>query len=313
MAKGYRLCEAARTGTSRQTYREGSPRGRWVGAVPRRGTTSQLTEPEAGGRRLGGSGSHAASSGRGRAQRCGEAARDASCASVPVTSAPAGAGSRGGAARVRRTGRPDVLLAEGGRCERGRRRLRLQRHVKQEFPQSTNPERAARLVVELDNGLSSRPGRRRDRKSGRWSAVTICCRAPGRTSTVRFDWAGLALLVVATTSALLGVSAAVGARPCSLACRSWRGGGSCGGSSGRQRTSWSTRAVAGAIPRPWRRSRSRGGHIAFGSGGRGVLGVRQALGSSLARTAASESRLASRTGGVLSSKEVSSWLVHPPS
>ncbi|MFF7838237.1 hypothetical protein ACFZC6_05375 [Streptomyces ossamyceticus] len=38
--------------------------------------------------------------------------------------------------------------------------------VKQEFPQSTNPERAARLVVELDHSRTSRPGRWRDRKSG---------------------------------------------------------------------------------------------------------------------------------------------------
>ncbi|MEU6172402.1 hypothetical protein ABZ832_10760 [Streptantibioticus parmotrematis] len=38
--------------------------------------------------------------------------------------------------------------------------------VKQEFPQSNNPERAARLVVELDHGHTSRPGRWRDRKSG---------------------------------------------------------------------------------------------------------------------------------------------------
>ncbi|MGW0763303.1 hypothetical protein ACWD1Y_43760 [Streptomyces sp. NPDC002814] len=38
--------------------------------------------------------------------------------------------------------------------------------VKQEFPQSNKPERAARLVVELDHGLTSRPGRWRDRKSG---------------------------------------------------------------------------------------------------------------------------------------------------
>ncbi|WP_234467806.1 hypothetical protein [Streptomyces sp. MBT62] len=38
--------------------------------------------------------------------------------------------------------------------------------VKGEFPQSTNPERAARLVVELDHGHTSRPGRWRDRKSG---------------------------------------------------------------------------------------------------------------------------------------------------
>ncbi|WEB44459.1 hypothetical protein MOV08_37645 [Streptomyces yunnanensis] len=31
--------------------------------------------------------------------------------------------------------------------------------VRQEFPQSTNPERSARLVVELDPGRSGRPGR----------------------------------------------------------------------------------------------------------------------------------------------------------
>jgi hypothetical protein len=37
--------------------------------------------------------------------------------------------------------------------------------ARQEFPQSTNPERAARLVVELDHGRSSRPGRWRDRKA----------------------------------------------------------------------------------------------------------------------------------------------------
>ncbi|MCZ4102801.1 MULTISPECIES: hypothetical protein [Streptomyces] len=37
--------------------------------------------------------------------------------------------------------------------------------VRQEFPQSTNPERSARLVVELDHGRSGRPGRWRDRKS----------------------------------------------------------------------------------------------------------------------------------------------------
>lgn len=36
--------------------------------------------------------------------------------------------------------------------------------VKQEFPQSTNAERSARLVVELEHGRSSRPGRWRDRK-----------------------------------------------------------------------------------------------------------------------------------------------------
>ncbi|MFD3805921.1 hypothetical protein ACFWTC_20430 [Streptomyces sp. NPDC058619] len=37
--------------------------------------------------------------------------------------------------------------------------------VGQEFPQSTNPERSARLVVELDHGRSGRPGRWRDRKA----------------------------------------------------------------------------------------------------------------------------------------------------
>lgn len=37
--------------------------------------------------------------------------------------------------------------------------------LKQEFPQSTNPERTARLVVELDHGRTSRPGRWRDRES----------------------------------------------------------------------------------------------------------------------------------------------------
>ncbi|MCP3821364.1 hypothetical protein NLX86_25690 [Streptomyces sp. A3M-1-3] len=36
--------------------------------------------------------------------------------------------------------------------------------VRQEFPQSTNPERSARLVVELGHGRSSRPSRWRDRK-----------------------------------------------------------------------------------------------------------------------------------------------------
>ncbi|WP_413806755.1 hypothetical protein [Streptomyces sp. OE57] len=36
--------------------------------------------------------------------------------------------------------------------------------VRQEFPQSTNPERFARLVVEVARGLTSRPGRWRDRK-----------------------------------------------------------------------------------------------------------------------------------------------------
>ncbi|MFJ8956484.1 hypothetical protein ACIRO1_41025 [Streptomyces sp. NPDC102381] len=37
--------------------------------------------------------------------------------------------------------------------------------VRQEFPESTNPERSARLVVELAHGLTDRPGRWRDRKS----------------------------------------------------------------------------------------------------------------------------------------------------
>ncbi|MBT2396179.1 hypothetical protein J7E89_09385 [Streptomyces sp. ISL-100] len=35
---------------------------------------------------------------------------------------------------------------------------------RQEFPQSTNPERSARLVIEVAHGLTSRPGRWRDRK-----------------------------------------------------------------------------------------------------------------------------------------------------
>ncbi|MCG0287042.1 hypothetical protein [Streptomyces sp. PSAA01] len=37
--------------------------------------------------------------------------------------------------------------------------------VRQEFPESTDPERSARLVVELAHGLTGRPGRWRDRKS----------------------------------------------------------------------------------------------------------------------------------------------------
>ncbi|MFF4760163.1 hypothetical protein [Streptomyces sp. NPDC001292] len=37
--------------------------------------------------------------------------------------------------------------------------------VRQEFPQSKNPERSARLVVEIAHGLTRRPGRWRDRKS----------------------------------------------------------------------------------------------------------------------------------------------------
>jgi hypothetical protein len=36
--------------------------------------------------------------------------------------------------------------------------------VRQEFPESVNPERSARLVVELAHGLTGRPGRWRDRK-----------------------------------------------------------------------------------------------------------------------------------------------------
>ncbi|MGW5442754.1 hypothetical protein [Streptomyces asiaticus] len=37
--------------------------------------------------------------------------------------------------------------------------------IRQEFPESTDPGRSARLVVELAHGLTSRPGRWRDRKS----------------------------------------------------------------------------------------------------------------------------------------------------
>ncbi|MFE4831254.1 hypothetical protein [Streptomyces sp. NPDC056672] len=37
--------------------------------------------------------------------------------------------------------------------------------VRQEFPESVDPERSARLVVELAHGLTGRPGRWRDRKS----------------------------------------------------------------------------------------------------------------------------------------------------
>ncbi|MEU3373517.1 hypothetical protein ABZ734_24025 [Streptomyces sp. NPDC006660] len=37
--------------------------------------------------------------------------------------------------------------------------------ARQEFPESTNPERSARLVLELAHGLADRPGRWRDRKS----------------------------------------------------------------------------------------------------------------------------------------------------
>ncbi|MFJ6128975.1 hypothetical protein ACIQKE_28260 [Streptomyces griseoviridis] len=37
--------------------------------------------------------------------------------------------------------------------------------VRQEFPESTDPERSVRLVVELAHGLTGRPGRWRDRKT----------------------------------------------------------------------------------------------------------------------------------------------------
>lgn len=37
--------------------------------------------------------------------------------------------------------------------------------VRQEFPQSLDPDRSSRLVVELAHGLTDRPGRWRDRKS----------------------------------------------------------------------------------------------------------------------------------------------------
>ncbi|MFD4510828.1 hypothetical protein [Streptomyces sp. NPDC058457] len=37
--------------------------------------------------------------------------------------------------------------------------------IRQEFPESTDPERSARLVVEVSHGLTSRPGRWRDRRS----------------------------------------------------------------------------------------------------------------------------------------------------
>ncbi|MCZ4103461.1 MULTISPECIES: hypothetical protein [unclassified Streptomyces] len=37
--------------------------------------------------------------------------------------------------------------------------------VRQEFPESTDPERSVRLVVELAHGLAGRPGRWRDRKT----------------------------------------------------------------------------------------------------------------------------------------------------
>jgi hypothetical protein len=37
--------------------------------------------------------------------------------------------------------------------------------VRQEFPESADPERSARLVVELAHGLTGRPGRWRDRKT----------------------------------------------------------------------------------------------------------------------------------------------------
>ncbi|WP_327370361.1 hypothetical protein [Streptomyces sp. NBC_01217] len=37
--------------------------------------------------------------------------------------------------------------------------------VRQEFPESTDPERSVRLVVDLAHGLTGRPGRWRDRKT----------------------------------------------------------------------------------------------------------------------------------------------------
>src|SRR3954469_22734925 len=37
--------------------------------------------------------------------------------------------------------------------------------IRQEFPESMDSERSARLVVELAHGLTGRPGRWRDRKS----------------------------------------------------------------------------------------------------------------------------------------------------
>jgi hypothetical protein len=37
--------------------------------------------------------------------------------------------------------------------------------IRQEFPESTDPERSVRLVVELAHGLTGRPGRWRDRKT----------------------------------------------------------------------------------------------------------------------------------------------------
>jgi len=37
--------------------------------------------------------------------------------------------------------------------------------IRQEFPESTDPERSSRLVVEVAHGLTGRPGRWRDRKS----------------------------------------------------------------------------------------------------------------------------------------------------
>ncbi|WP_329168593.1 hypothetical protein OG939_07835 [Streptomyces sp. NBC_01685] len=37
--------------------------------------------------------------------------------------------------------------------------------VRQEFPQCTNSERSVRLIVEIAHGLTTRSGRRRDRKN----------------------------------------------------------------------------------------------------------------------------------------------------
>ncbi|WP_445025246.1 MFS transporter [Streptomyces sp. SAS_270] len=80
-------------------------------------------------------------------------------------------------------------------------------------------------------------------------------RTRARTKVARFDWAGLVLLLVATMSALLGVSAASGLAvpgwgvPLS-ACRSRRGGGSCGGSSGQPRRCWTWTCCGCARSRP---------------------------------------------------------------
>jgi hypothetical protein len=56
-------------------------------------------------------------------------------------------------------------LGTQGRSGRRGRRFCLSVTVRQEFPQSTNPDRSSRLVVELDHGYSGRPGRWRDRET----------------------------------------------------------------------------------------------------------------------------------------------------